>query len=145
MLRADGLRCTVAGRTLWQRLDCAFPAGVNWVTGGEGRGKTQLLRILAGEVPAPGSRITLMGCNPQSQPAEYRQQVFWIDPCTTAWDQTNVHDFWLEQARRWPRWNADVLPTLVQAAAARPERAWIVADYVAPDGVPLAQTVHLGD
>ena len=203
MLRAHGLRCAVAGRTLWEGLDCAFPAGVSWIAGGEGRGKTALLRMLAGELPAPGSRIELLGCSLQSQPASYRQQVFWLDPHTTAWDQMPAQAFWAEQAARWPRWNAATLSALVQAlaleehqhkplymlstgsrrkvwlcaaaasgapvtlldepfaaldrasirvclqwlhaAAAAPERAWVVAAYVPPEGVPLALIVNLGD
>ena len=31
------------------------------------------------------------------------------------------------------------------AAAQHPRRAWVIADYVAPPGVPLALTIDLGD
>ena len=37
-----------------------------------------------------------------------------------------------------------VITGLLQKAAGHPERAWVVADYVAPPGVPLAGQAELG-
>ena len=37
-----------------------------------------------------------------------------------------------------------VINELLQKAAGHPERAWVVADYVAPPGVPLAGQAELG-
>lgn len=37
-----------------------------------------------------------------------------------------------------------VITELLQEAAGHPERAWVVADYVAPPGVPLAGQAELG-
>lgn len=37
-----------------------------------------------------------------------------------------------------------VITELLQKAAGHPERAWVVADYVAPPGVPLAGQAELG-
>ncbi len=37
-----------------------------------------------------------------------------------------------------------VITELLQEAAGHPERAWVVADYVAPPGVPLAGQAQLG-
>ncbi len=36
-----------------------------------------------------------------------------------------------------------IITELLQEAASHPERAWVVADYVAPPGVPLARQVEL--
>jgi ABC-type multidrug transport system ATPase subunit len=37
-----------------------------------------------------------------------------------------------------------VITELLQEAAGHPERAWVVADYVAPTGVPMAGKLELG-
>jgi ABC-type multidrug transport system ATPase subunit len=43
------------------------------------------------------------------------------------------------------RASIDAVLELLHEAAVHPSRAWVVADYVAPRGVALAATVHLGD
>ncbi len=68
--------------------DCSatFPPGITLVRGGDGRGKTTLLRLLAGDLQADSGRLELDGISPQDQPALYQQQVFWQDP------RSDVHD-----------------------------------------------------
>lgn len=41
--------------------------------------------------------------------------------------------------------SVNVVLGLLQDAAAHSQRAWVLADYVAPAGVPLAGSIHLGD
>lgn len=203
VLMARGLRCSAGPHTLWGPMDVQLQPGVTLVTGGEGRGKSSLLRMLAGDLQVPGSSVQLAGVSLQSQPAVYRQHAFWIDPRTSAWDQTAAEQFLQQSSRQWPLWNAALCTDLVAAlgleehllkplymlstgskrkvwitaacasgaaltcldepfaaldrasiriitellhdAAAHSPRAWVVADYQAPAGVPLAATIHLGD
>ena len=180
-----------------------IPPGVSWVGGGEGRGKSSLLRCLAGELMLPGSHLQIGSTVLSSDLAGYRAQVFWMDPRTTAHDQVRGAEFLAHTAQRYPAWNAALLADLTVAldltphlekslymlstgskrkvwlaaalasgaaltlldepfaaldrssirsvldllreAASQPQRAWVVADYEAPPGVPLAQHIDLGD
>jgi ABC-type multidrug transport system ATPase subunit len=178
------------------------PPGVTWVGGGEGRGKTTLLRMLAGDVVAPGATLVLSGLHARGTDA-YRQRVFWMDPRTEAFDQLSAVQFFASTATNYPAWDTELLAHLVEAlgllahqdkplymlstgskrkvwlsaalasganltlldspfaaldkasighlleflnaAAQHPKRAWVVADYLPPSGVPLAHTFELGD
>lgn len=115
VLLARGLRCAVGPRTLWGPMDVELRAGVSAVTGGEGRGKSSLLRMLAGDLAVPGSSLQLMGVGLQSQPVLYRQKAFWMDPRTSAWDQTEVDQFLQQRRRHWPQWDAALCARLVDA------------------------------
>ena len=203
VLHARGLRCSVGPQTLWGPLEVQLPPGVTWVSGGEGRGKSSLLRMLAGDLAVPGSSLQLAGVSLQSQPAHYGRLAFWMDPRTSAWEQTAAQQFLQQSSRQWPRWDAALcaglvtalgleehlskpmymlstgskrkvwiaaacasgaeltcldepfaaldrgsirtITELLQDAAAHSPRAWVVADYEAPVGVPLASTIDLGD
>ncbi len=171
-------------------LSFAWPAGVSWLCGDEGKGKTTLLRLLAGDVqPTTGQIITPAG------------GVFWTDLQSPTHDATTVQTCWDELRMHHPRWNEDVLNDLAQAlhmdehrqkqlhmlstgsrrkvmviaalasgatvtlldqpfaaldfgsvrllkeflheASEHPSRAWIVADYIAPNDVPLASVLNL--
>jgi ABC-type multidrug transport system ATPase subunit len=163
---------------------------VSWVCGDEGKGKTTLLRLLAGDVhPTTGT---------VAQPAG---GVFWVDLQGPEHDATTVQACWSHLRKRYPQWNEDLLNDLAQAldmtrhldkqlhmlsagsrrkvmviaalasgacvtlldqpfvaldfasigiikeflhdAAEHPGRAWIVADYEAPNDLPLATVLNL--
>lgn len=172
------------------KLSFVWPAGVSWVCGDEGKGKTTLLRLLAGDArPTSGHVATPEG------------GVFWVDLQNPAHDATTVQSCWDELRTQYPHWHIEILNDLANAlnmdihrekqlhmlsagsrrkvmviaalasgatvtlldqpfaaldwgsiriikeflheAAEHPSRAWIVADYTAPDDVPLASVLNL--
>lgn len=83
-LRLTGLHHAFASRPLFDQLSADLPAGVTWLTGEEGCGKTTLLRLLAGERTARqgGGDWRLSPVGPL-RPAD----VAWHDPADESLDR----------------------------------------------------------
>lgn len=202
-LRALGLSFRYAACELFNNLSVHIPSGVTWVCGGDGSGKTTLLRVLAGELPAHAGALHINSVSLRDHPEAYRQQVFWTDPRSSAFDQMSAPDYFKSLLPRYPQWDERLLGVLIaglalephiekplymlstgskrkvwlaaafasgasvtlldepfaaldkasivfvaellEDAADHPDRAWVVADYVAPANVPLAATIDLGN
>lgn len=87
---------------LWADWSARLAPGVSWVRGGDGRGKTTLLRVLAGDVPASAGRLQLHGVDLQGDAQAYRRQVFWVDPQTTVFDPMTALDYFRTLAAGYP-------------------------------------------
>jgi len=70
---------------LFDSWSAAVPAGLTLLEGDTSRGKTSLLRLLAGELRGTGS-LTLAGRRIDSDVTAWRREVCWIDPRDPAWD-----------------------------------------------------------
>lgn len=87
-----------------QQLTFAWPAGVSWICGDEGTGKTTLLRLLAGDVqPLVGKVMAPEG------------GVFWVDLQDKMHDTTTVQACWDALRTGWPHWNDALLQDLAHA------------------------------
>lgn len=190
---------------LFERLTLSLAPGVTWLGGGESSGKTTLLQLLAGQLPASGA-LSIQGASLAQDAPAYRRQVAWLAPRDGALDgQTCRQLFSQELPRRHPGFSPDALAAhidglslaphldktlamlstgtrrkallaavlaaqapltlldqpfmaldrpsiayllalLAEAArhASRARRAWVVADYEAPEGVALAGVIALG-
>jgi ABC-type multidrug transport system ATPase subunit len=75
-------------------LSLVVSPGLTFVLGGDGRGKTTLLRLLAGDLAADAGEFSIHGVTLQTHTKDYRQQLFWTEPRTDALDQmTPAHYF----------------------------------------------------
>ena len=86
VLRAQGLSLSIGPRMLFNNLSFQLPPGVTLVRGGDGRGKSSLLALLAGAAPATSGRLTIGGIDLATQPEAYRAQVFLTRPGTNTLD-----------------------------------------------------------
>lgn len=84
-------------------------AGITLLQGDTGSGKSTLLHLLAGgaaSLCATGAlcsgALTLNGQALATNPAAYRRQVCWFNPCDAAWDNTTPADLMAAQRRLHP-------------------------------------------
>ena len=84
-----------------QNLTFTWHAGVSWICGDEGTGKTTLLRLLAGDLQPTAGQV-----------AAPENDVFWVDLQDAAHDTSSVQACWNALRPRWPNWNDALLQDL---------------------------------
>lgn len=94
------------GHTVFDRLDLRLMPGLSLLRGGDGRGKTTVLRVLAGEVPPTRGRI--------DQPAA---SCCLGHPPDASNDRTPAQAWLAAQARQHRHWNARLAADLVEGFA----------------------------
>lgn len=87
--------------------------GVTLVQGGDGRGKSTLLRLLAGALPADEGQLRLNGVSLKEKPDAYRQQLFWMEPRADTFDQLTPPQYFETVRSRYAGFDADLIAALV--------------------------------
>lgn len=203
VLRVHGLRFAYPDRPLLSDWSADILPGVTLVRGGDGCGKTTLLRLLAGALPAQAGDFQLGEVSLAQAPDAYRRQVFWAESRSDAFDQMTVEAYLNGRRTQDAGFDAAVLDELVAGlglqehlhkqlfmlstgskrkvwlaaamasgalltlldepfaaldkpsivfvlgqltvAARQNRRAWVIADYEAPEGLSLSGLLDLGD
>lgn len=192
------------GVPVFEGLSVLVGPGVTLVRGGDGRGKSTLLRLLAGELPAQAGRLSASGVDLAADPAGYRRQVLRPEIATPPeFAQATPPEVFAALRSRWPGFDAARLERaidgltlrehlgkrlfmlstgskrkvwlaaafaagapvtllddpfaaldrpsvrfvveLLREAAADAARAIVFTAYEAPEGLPLAAVIDLGD
>jgi ABC-type multidrug transport system ATPase subunit len=120
VLQVDGLRFAYPQRALFAGLSARIPPGVTLVRGGDGVGKTTLLQLLAGVLPAQGGQLQVNGIALNDQPDAYRRQVFWADPRSQALDTLSPRAYFSALADQQTHFQAAILEDVTDGFALRP-------------------------
>ncbi|MBX9835810.1 MAG: ATP-binding cassette domain-containing protein [Burkholderiaceae bacterium] len=105
-LSVENLHFSYPQRALFQHWSAQFATGVSVICGGDGCGKTTLLRLLAGELAPQQGQLVLNGTALASAPEAYRAQVFWHDPRSDALHALSARDWWASLPARYSSWQA---------------------------------------
>jgi ABC-type transport system involved in cytochrome c biogenesis ATPase subunit len=109
LLSAEGLVLRdLAGAILFDRLSLDIGPGLTFVRGGEQRGKSVLLRLLAGKLQTEAGKLSW----PAAQAGQ--ASVFLFDGDDIEPDSTVVGAWLQQQSHRHPGWNPALLDELVQ-------------------------------
>lgn len=120
MLQANGLCFRYPTRELFADWSTLIFPGITLLRGGDGRGKSTLLRLLAGTLPADAGQLQINGVRLADQPVAYRQQVFWAEPRSEAFDQLTPVAYFESQRDHHPGFDDGVLADLVDGLALAP-------------------------
>lgn len=120
VLQAQGLSFHYPQRALFTDWSARIPPGVSLVRGGDGCGKTTLLRLLAGELTAAAGQLQLGEVRMDEQPGAYRQQVFWVDPRSDAFDQMTALDYFKSLHHLHPGFDEQLLAELIEGLSLAP-------------------------
>lgn len=203
ILQATDLTFHYPGQTLFTNWSCDISAGITLVLGGDGRGKTSLLQLLAGDLSAQSGQLQIKDASLHAQPDAYRSQVFWVDPRTDEFDQLPVPEYFATVRSAYRGFDDAVLAQAIEGLGLTPHinkqifmlstgskrkvwlaaafaagatvsllddpfaaldkssidfivgmlnqyasdtaKAWILAMYVKPQGLPLSGLIELGD
>jgi len=92
LLRIDALRFAYPDQpALVSNWSASIGPGVTLLYGDTGTGKSALLQVIAGTLPATG-RLTVAGVSLDAAPEAYRRQVFFVDPVTDRFDQLTARE-----------------------------------------------------
>jgi ABC-type multidrug transport system ATPase subunit len=92
LLQIDALRFAYTDQpALVSNWNASVGPGVTLLYGDTGSGKSALLQVIAGTLPASG-RLTLAGASLDAVPEAYRRQVFFVDPLTDRFDQLSARE-----------------------------------------------------
>ena len=123
LLQAEGLsfgHLPAPAPPLFERLNLNLPPGVTWLGGGESSGKTTLLKLLAGQLPASG-QLHLQGVNLTQNAPAYRRQVAWLDARDDALDALTCRQlFGDELPRRHPGFSPEALAAHIDGLSLAP-------------------------
>lgn len=91
ILQIHGLGFAYTGQApLASDFSASIGPGLTLLQGDTGSGKSSLLRVLAGTLPAEG-QLTLAGSSLARDPEAYRSHVFFCDPSAEVFDPLTVH------------------------------------------------------
>ena len=107
-------------REIFAGLTLTLAPGVSLVQGDAG--KTTLLRLMAADLRAQAGRFRINGIALDEQPALYRQQLFWMDPQSTAFDQMTPNDYFKAARAQYPAFDDALTRALVEPFSLTPHQ-----------------------
>ena len=116
-LTVQALHFGFAERAVFTNLNLKLASGITLIRGGDGRGKSSLLRLLAGTLEPTSGQICINECSATAQSVAYRAQVFWAEPRTEEFDQLTVLEYFAFQRKHLAQFDGDVLAEVVNGLA----------------------------
>ncbi|MBP0599000.1 ATP-binding cassette domain-containing protein [Herbaspirillum sp. LeCh32-8] len=120
VLQVSRLNFSYPDLPLFHDLSAKIAPGVTLVRGGDGRGKTTLLQLLAGQMPVKDGVLQLDGIRLDEDSEAYRRRVFYVDPRTEAYDQQTPPEFFAAMRKHFPAFDEARLPALTEGLSLTP-------------------------
>jgi ABC-type multidrug transport system ATPase subunit len=112
VLRVQAMSFSYPGRHVFTGWSAEFHAGLTWVRGSNGTGKSTLLKLLAGALPALAGHIAVSGIDQAASPLDYRREVFWCGPGAIAFDHLRPLEYFAFLLGLYPRFDSLLAQTV---------------------------------
>lgn len=123
VLSIEGLTFGYPERRLFVDWSAAFGPGVSWIVGGDGSGKTSLMKLIAGDLQAQAGRFNVNGVRLPDSSSGTRPEVAWFDPASDALDQVSALDLYERLRNDRPAFDASLLARHVDGFGLAPHLA----------------------
>ena len=115
MLAIEHLNFEYAGHPLFRQFSVRLDAGITWLRGENGTGKTTLMKLIAGALPPHTGTITVAGIDSARQALAYRRQVHYCGGDTPALPWLTVRELFDLHLALYPGADAAALNTQLDA------------------------------
>lgn len=112
-LSITSLSFTYPDQPLFDNLSISIPMGVTLIRCEESRGKSTLLRLLAGEIMPEHGTISLNGICSAKEKSLYQKQVFYTDPRCEDFDQISAMQYLTHIEKKHPDFDRARIPSLI--------------------------------
>ncbi len=105
--------------TFIKDLSFELNTGLTWILGGDGKGKTSVLKLITNELKPQNGKInyhSTLKCTDNSCDKE----IFWINPNQIQFENNTALEVWAEIKKSYPRWNQELCLELAQAFSLNP-------------------------
>jgi ABC-type multidrug transport system ATPase subunit len=106
ILRAHDLSFAYTSRLVFSHWSHDFGAGLTWVRGHNGDGKSTLLKLLAGALAPRSGTISIHDFAADRHPIEYRRKVFWCGPGPIPFDHLSPAEYFGFMRNLYPTFDA---------------------------------------
>jgi ABC-2 type transport system ATP-binding protein len=120
VLQAQDLAFSYPGRHVFAGWQANFAPGITWVQGGNGTGKSTLLKLLAGALPPLLGSLRANQVDAHLQPIHYRRQVFWCGPGAIAFDHLRAPEYFAFLRGLYPTFDSAQVQAQVSALGLSP-------------------------
>lgn len=120
VLQIDRLCFRYPHRAVFTDWSASIPSGVTLVRGGEGVGKTTLLRLMAGDLAPDQGELQINGIHLRDHPVAYQRQVFWVDVRSEAFDQLTPTAYFASLYERYPAFDQVALAGSIEGLSLTP-------------------------
>lgn len=120
LLTANDITFSYPARQVFDHRSHDFSAGLTWVKGRNGGGKSTLLRILAGTLLPRTGKLAIEGACSKTDPLEYRRRLFWCGPGELPLDHLKPPEYFGFMSHLFPRFDNEALRRHVEAFALAP-------------------------
>lgn len=113
-LSITSLSFAYADQPLFENLSVSIPMGVALIRCEESRGKSTLIRLLAGEIMPELGTISLNGICSAKEKSLYQKQVFYTDPRCEDFDQISAMQYLAHIEKNYHGFDRAHIPSLIE-------------------------------